>query len=199
MPPCNPHAGRQQYALWICDKDETGASVDPQFIRAAYELAPTLLRYRKRELGCESIAADLIQAAVNAASRAAHFKPVGDPSAYLFTVFSRKVNRHLQKANVEVTLAEEFVDDLVRGGQDQSSTTQTIEDRILLREFKAQMDDWTRKICNMKLVGYSIEEIARDLGEPTNRVAVRYTRGITKAAKRLFHSHLNGREWKPDE
>ena len=194
MPPCNPRAGRHQYALWICDKDEEGAAVDPQFIQAAYELAPTLLRYRKRELGCESIAADLIQSAVNAASRAAHLKPVADPSGYLFTVFSRKVDRHLRKAGLEVPFAADFIDDLANVKQDRISANQILENRILLREFKAQMDDWTRKICNMKLVGYSIEEIARDLGEPTNRVAVRYTRGLAKAAKRLFHSRLNGRE-----
>ena len=48
------------------------------------------------------------------------------------------------------------------------------------------MDEWTRKVCNMRMVGYSNEEIGNELGLPPNVVAVRYSRGLSKAAHLLL-------------
>jgi len=43
----------------------------------------------------------------------------------------------------------------------------------------------------MRIAGYSIEEIAKDFGEPANRVSMRYWRGVAKAAERLSSSGAN--------
>ena len=179
-----------RYALWVSDKDENGTPIDPQFIQAAYALEPSLFNYRRREVGCDSVTATLVQAAVNTASRAAHLKPVQNPLAYLFTVFARKVDKHLATASVEVAVEDNFIEALGNRAC-RYCTAQIIEDRILLDELKSHMDEWTRMVCNMRMLGYSNDEIARDLGEPANRVAVRYSRGLSKAADRLLSCSSN--------
>jgi hypothetical protein len=181
-------AAGARYALWISDKDENGVPVDPRFIEAAYALEHSFFNYRQRELGCESVTATLIQSAVNAASRAAHSKPVDNPGAYLMTAFMRKVDKYLAQSAIEVAVADEFIEDLTARSRDLSAWTKRLEDFILLGEVKSYMDAWTRSVCNMRAAGYSFEELARDLGEPTNRVMVRYWRGLKRAADKVFQS-----------
>jgi len=45
----------------VSDKDDDGKPIEPQFIEAAYALEPTLFAYRRREIGCGSTTAELIQ------------------------------------------------------------------------------------------------------------------------------------------
>jgi len=186
--PGRSSAAGVRYALWISDKDENGVPIDPQFIEAAYALEHSFFNYRQRELGCESMTATLIQSAVNAASRAAHSKPVDNPTAYLMTVFTRKVDKYLAQSAIEVPVGDEFIEDLTARSRDLSAWTKKLEDFILFGEVKSCMDDWTRSVCNMRAAGYSFEEVARDLGEPTNRVMVRYWRGLKRTADNLFQS-----------
>jgi len=47
------------------------------------------------------------------------------------------------------------------------------------------MDDWTREVCELRAMGYSLKEIACRLRERTNRVNVRLSRGLDKARKLL--------------
>jgi RNA polymerase sigma factor (sigma-70 family) len=182
-----------RYALWVSDKDENGKPVDPQFVEAAYALEPSLFKYRRREIACESTAADLVQATVNAASRASHGKPIQNPIGYFFTAFTRKVDRYLSTAQIEVPVDEEFIEDLSIRAFGRPAA-QIVENRILLDQLKSFMDEWTRMVCSMRLMGYSNDEIAKDLGLPANRVAVRYTRGLNKAANRLLGSSSDERK-----
>lgn len=182
------------YALWISNRDEEGAPVDPQFIQAAYTLEPILFRYRRRELGCESVTATLIQSAVNSASRAAHSQPIENPTGYLLTVFTRKVDKYLTISGFEVAVEDDFIEDLSVRDVDPRSVSRILEDRVLFCQLKCHMDDWTRMVLGMRLFGYSNEEIARDLGEPANRVAVRFWRGMKKAANLLLNSRGDKRQ-----
>jgi DNA-directed RNA polymerase specialized sigma24 family protein len=182
--PANSNTAGGQYTLWVYDKDENGAPLDPQFIEAAYALEARLFRYRQREIGCKSVTSDLVQESVNAASRAVHSKPIDNPLGYLFTTFTRKVDQYLAKLAREVAVTDHFFEELARErGKDWGP--ETLEARILAREVKSYMDDWTREVCYLKAAGYSMKEIARGLREPTNRVNVRLSRGLDKARKLL--------------
>lgn len=199
MPACSTTAGRSRYKLWVSDRDESGEPVDPQFIQAAYALESSLFSYRRREIGCESATADLIQSSVNAASRAAHSKPVENPLAYLHSVFTRKVDKYLASKGFEIPVSHDFIEDLGLRDAARLPPTEALAERILIREVKANMDDWTRQVCNMRINGYSIEEIAKELGQPRNRIAVRYSRGLAKAAERVLKSSRDKRELKADD
>ena len=183
-----------RYTLWISDRDEEGGPVDPQFIQAAYALEPALFSYRRRELGCESVAAGLIQSAVNSASCAAHSEPIGNPTAYLWTVFTRRVDKYLANSALEVAVEDAFIEDLSVRSTNWRTAGEVLDQKILFRELTLQMDVWTRRICNMRLTGFSNEEIARELGEPANRVAVRYWRGLKRAARLLSNLSSDKRQ-----
>ena len=173
------------YPLWVSDKDDDGTPIDPQFIEAAYELEAILFAYRRREIGCRSTAADLIQDSVNAASRASHAEPIHNPRGYLLTTFMRKVDAHLAKCGREIPCSDEFIEHLMARQHDKHSDIESLERPILMDQAKSHMDAWTRKVCNIKTFGYSMEEIARGFSEPTNRVNVRFCRGMKKAKQLL--------------
>jgi DNA-directed RNA polymerase specialized sigma24 family protein len=180
----NTTAGRR-YALWVSDKDDDGKPIDPQFIEAAYALEPTLFAYRRREIGCRSTTAELIQDSVNAASRASHSEPIHNPRAYLLITFMRKVDAYLAKSSREIPCTDEFIEHLKARQRDRDSDIEALERPVLIHQVKSHMDAWTRKVCNIKTLGFSMEEIARDFGEPTNRVNVRFSRGMAKARRLL--------------
>jgi DNA-directed RNA polymerase specialized sigma24 family protein len=174
-----------RYPLWVSDKDDDGTPIDPQFIEAAYALETILFAYRQREIGCRSTAAELIQDSVNAASRASHSKPIHNARAYLLTTFVRKVDLHLAKSSREIPCPDGFIEYLEALQRDKHLDIEALEQPILIEQVKSQMDEWTRNVCNLKALGYSMEEIANGFGEPTNRVNVRFCRGMKKA-KRLL-------------
>lgn len=194
----NTTAGRR-YALWVSEKDDDGTPVDPQFIEAAYALAPSLFAYRRRQIGCRSTAAGLIQASVNAASRASHSEPIRNPRAYLLTTFIRMVDSYLAKSGREIPCSDDFIEYLKARQQDKQSDIEALEQPILIHQLKSRMDEWTRKVCNLKAMGYSMEEIAQGFGEPTNRVSVRFSRGMNKARRLLKNLNRCGKDIGSDE
>jgi DNA-directed RNA polymerase specialized sigma24 family protein len=174
-----------RYPLWVSDKDDDGTPIDPQFIEAAYALEAILFAYRQREIGCRSTTAELIQDSVNAASRASHLEPIHNARGYLLTTFMRKVDAHLAKCGREIPCSNEFIEYLMARQHDKHSDIESLEQPILMDQAKSYMDAWTRNVCNIKTFGYTMEEIARGFSEPTNRVSVRFCRGMKKA-KRLL-------------
>jgi len=187
------------YPLWLSDKDDDGSPIDPQFIEAAFELDAILFAYRRCEIGCRSTAAELIQDSVNAASRASHAEPIHSARAYLLTTFMRKVDAHLAKSSREIPCSDDFIEHLKSRQQDKHSDIEALEQPILIHQVKSRMDRWTRNVCNVKALGYSMGEIANDLGEPTNRVNVRLCRGMKKARRLLKIETECGKDINSDE
>src|SRR5271163_3860354 len=131
--------GPSHYILWIADKDERGASVDPKFMSAAYDLAPRLFGYRQEEIGCESVTATLIQASVNAASRASHSVAIENPFGYLLTVFTRKVDRFLSRSQMEVPVEDEFLEDAASRQERADAGATLLHNRILAKRALSMM------------------------------------------------------------
>ncbi len=182
-----PFIRKAKYSLWVSDRDEAGAPVDPRFIQAAYAMEKRMFSYRKNEVGCESMTSSLIQSSVVSASRAAQVNSVSNPEGYLWRTYTRKVDRHLANAEREVSVQDDFMEDLSSRSETIGSTAELLENQILLEQVKKQMDDWTRRVLNMRIAGYSWEEIAKDLCLSANVVTVRYVRGVSRAADRLLN------------
>src|SRR6516164_124499 len=115
------------YQLWLSETDEHGKPLDPEILKAARELGPTFFGYRQREIGCESLANTIAQAAVEAASKATHCRPVENPRAYLLSVFTRKMNRYLDRQARHVALNDLSNDNL-------NKTMKTPDDKPLERK-----------------------------------------------------------------
>jgi len=171
------------YELWLNEIDEKGNPLDTEILKAARELSPAFLRYRQREIGCESLTNTIAQAAVEAASKAAHCQPIENPRAYLFSVFTRKMNRVLDRQARNVAL-----DDLPDDNFSKIMKTpneKPIERHLSLLELLDCMDVETRRISNLRFQGYSMKEIAQRLSITRNCLSVRYRRGLVQATAKL--------------
>ena len=171
------------YELWLSKTDEHGNPLDPEILKAARELEPTFFGYTQREIGCQSLTNTIAQAAVEAASRATHGRPVENPRAYLLSVFTRKMNRFLDRQARHVAL-----DDLSNDNFKKTMKTpddKPLERHLSLLELLECMDEETRRISNLRFQGYSMTEIAQQLFVSSNTLSVRYRRGIARATANL--------------
>jgi DNA-directed RNA polymerase specialized sigma24 family protein len=196
MPSANIAAyGPSRYTLWIADSDENGCPVDPKFISAAYDLAPRLFSYRQEEIGCESVTATLIQSSVNAASRAAPLVAIENPFGYLLRVFTRKVDRFLSRSQAEVPAEDEFLEDAASRQERADAVVTLLHNRILAERALSMMSPGVQELCNLHIIhGLPMDTIAEIKGEPSNRLAVRLSRGLKRVAKALSTEYRHKRE-----
>ena len=179
------------YQLWLSETDKDGKPLDPQILKAAQELGATFFGYRQREIGCESLTNTIAQAAVEAASKATHGRPVENPRAYLLSVFTRKMNRFLERQARHIAL-----DDLSNENFNKTMKTpndKPVEHQLSLLELMDCMDEETRRISNLRFQGYSMTEIAQQLSISSNTLSARYRRGIARATANLrkrFHKRV---------
>ena len=82
-----------RYRFWIHDKDRKGQPLDENILKTAEEIAPTLTRYRRQEIDCESTSNDILQSAVEAASKAKRRNHVDNPPGYLTSIYKRIVDK----------------------------------------------------------------------------------------------------------
>ena len=182
-----------RYRFWIHDKDDKGKPLDEKLVKAAQEAAPTLTRYRQDEINCESTTNRILQSAVQAASRAQRSGPIENPIAYLTFVYKRLVDKLLSREKKVVPVDDSFLEDLANS-KPHASFEDAIHDRLMLEKLLNAMDPETRQICNWRLQGYSMNEIATELQISPNSLTVRYTRGKEKAAKMVLQGKLRSND-----
>jgi RNA polymerase sigma factor (sigma-70 family) len=175
-----------RYRFWIHDKDRKGQPLDENILQTAEELAPTLTRYRRDELDCESTSNDMLQSAVEAASKAKRSNHVENPPGYPTSIYKRIVDKFLDRHQKLVPVDDAFLEDLANNGQT-GSVEDVLHNRLLMERLINSMDPETRQICTWRLEGYSEAEIAKLLNTTPNAISVRYTRGFKKAAKNALH------------
>ena len=175
-----------RYRFWIHDKDRKGQPLDENILKTAEELAPTLTRYRRDELDCESTSNDILQSAVEAASKAKRSNHVENPPGYLTSIYKRIVDKFLDRHQKLVPVDDAFLEDLANDGQARS-VEDALHNKLLMERLINAMDPETRQICTWRLEGYSEAEIAKLLNTTPNAISVRYTRGFKKAAKNALY------------
>ena len=176
-----------RYRSWIHDKDKKGQPLDEAILKAAEEIGPSLTRYRQQEIDCESTSNVMLQSAVEAASRATRSTEIENPPGYLTSVYKRIVDKFLDRQKRLVPVDESYLEDLANSGHG-VSFEEVIHNRLLLEQLLNAMDSDTRQICQWRLQGYSVNEIAEELGITPNCLSVRYTRGLKKAVGQVLHS-----------
>ena len=176
-----------RYRSWIHDKDKKGQPLDEAMLKAAEEIGPSLTRYRQQEIDCESTSNVMLQSAVEAASKATRNTEIENPPGYLTSVYKRIVDKFLERQKRLVPVDEDYLEDLANSGPG-ASFEEVIHNRLLLEQLLNAMDTETRQICQWRLQGYSVNEIAKELGITPNCLSVRYTRGLKKAVGQVMHS-----------
>jgi RNA polymerase sigma factor (sigma-70 family) len=182
-----------RYRFWVHNKDRHGRPIDKGILKAADEIGPDLARYRQEEIDCESTSNSMLQSAVEAASQANHASPIQNPLGYLTSVYKHIVDRFLARKKRLVPVEDSFLEDLANAGTSGTSED-AIHNRLLIEKLLNAMDAATRQICQWRLEGYSMQEIANELRITPNCLSVRYTRGLKKAAKEVLQKkqgHVN--------
>jgi RNA polymerase sigma factor (sigma-70 family) len=174
-----------RFRFWVRDKDSKGEPIDDVIRKTAESIAPKLIHYRQREIGSEQTSNEILQSAVEAASRAKQRSHIENPSGYLARIYKRLVDKFLDRERKLISLDDEALEDLPNAGQAQSFED-AIHNRLLLEKLLNAMDEETRQICTWRLEGYSESEIAKLLKTTPNAVSVRYTRGLKKAVELCF-------------
>lgn len=182
-----------RYRFWIHDKDRKGHPLDQDILKTAEEIAPTLTRYRQQEIDCESTSNDMLQAAVEAASKATLRNRIENPPGYLTSIYKRIVDKFLDREQKLVPVDDEFLEDLANAGH-ASPLEDVIHNRLLLERLINSMDPETRQICSWRLEGYSEAEIAKLMNTTPNAVSVRYTRGFKKATKQALYGNRGSKK-----
>jgi DNA-directed RNA polymerase specialized sigma24 family protein len=176
---------RREPLVWVSPTDRAGRPVDARFLEAVRLIGGDLLRYRSGEFDDVSAAAELIEVAVHRCSRVAQVKGVTNPTAYLTRTYRRLVDVEIAKRrkHVELTAASESLE--------RYDFESVMHDRIHVKKLLDSMDDEIRKLYLRRLVGFSVDEIARERNLSAKRLSERMRRGLRKALDRAFGTQTN--------
>jgi len=177
-----------RYRFWIHKKDDKGRPLDESIVKAAEEIAPTLARYRQREIRCESTTNSMLQSAVEAASKANRGRPIDNPVAYITSIYEHIVDRSLNRKRRLVPVGDEILEELMND-REHISFEEMMHNRLLLEKLLKAMEEDTRQICDLRLRGYSINEIAKSRGVTPNTLSAQYKRGVKRAMKKVFEAN----------
>jgi DNA-directed RNA polymerase specialized sigma24 family protein len=181
---CNGEQSMAYYEFWIHDKDKNGEPLDERILKAVKEILSTLIRYRFQEIGCESTANEILQSAVEAASKSASHKRIDNPHGYITRIYRNFVDNFLDQWSRLVPVENKILEFLANSRR-MGSVEELINSRLDLEKLMRVMDAETRRIYNWKRVGFSIGDIAKELRITPNAVSIRLWRGTQKALQNL--------------
>jgi RNA polymerase sigma factor (sigma-70 family) len=173
------------HRFWFHDKDRNCQPIDTNVLKTAERIAPVLTRYRHQEIDSESTCNDMLQEAVEAASRATHRKQIANLAGYIASIYKHIVDKCLDRKNKLVAVDDDFLASLANA-HPAPSFEEWMHNRLVLEKLIKSIDRETLQIWSWRIEGYSESEIANRLGITANAVSVRITRGIKQAAKDLI-------------
>src|SRR5436853_328263 len=137
-------------------EDEFGA-VDATIYGAAGEQWPAARRFARTTLGDEAAGLQLlIKATAIVSRRQVELEgEIDNPAAFLMLTFKRLVLGELKKRNRQRELEDERQVELLPRAED---TAQTLDDKILIEQLYARMDEWMKKAFELRMLEYSYEE-----------------------------------------
>jgi len=176
-----------RYQFWFHDKDrKNGQPLDEKVLKTAEEIAPILTNYRYEEIDSKSTCNEMLQEAVEAASRAARRHVIANLAGYIARIYKRIVDRFLDHKNKVVSVEDDFLETLVNAQYDAPSFEDWMHNRLDLEKLEDSIDPETRQIWDWRKEGYTQAEIARQLGTTDNAISMRVIRAFREAAKDLL-------------
>jgi RNA polymerase sigma factor (sigma-70 family) len=168
--------------IWIRPSDDLGNPVDLRLEEAAYAMEEAALAYRRDELGDETCAVMLLEAAVHMGSRSGPRERLRNPVAYLRRIFVRLVDAEIENRRCLVSIEDLTIDQqfFAKDGQ-----AEDIERSLLVEALLERMDSQTRDIVEARSLGKSVSEIALGLGVTPNCVSQRLKNGLERLRKTL--------------
>ena len=161
--------------------DEFGV-ICPEVYRAAGELWPQAEGFVHSKLRDCPAGMQLMLKAAATVSRKRREQPdqIRDLKAYLWTTFKHFIFDEVEKGNrYEPLELEQQPENDARGPSD------ALDDQILIEEVMAQMDDWTRRVFELRVLGYQFEDIAHMLKMSPHLLRSKFHKEIKKLSRRL--------------
>jgi RNA polymerase sigma factor (sigma-70 family) len=180
-----PHSNGSypRLVLGVNPVDDQAIPVDPVFLAAAERIGADFFCYRARELNDGSRALELAERAVHKASRARKSRPVEDPVAYLFRTFTNPVDAELERSRRFLSLS----DDVMRavGRRELTEAQQEMDRSVEWREVLDSVDETMQFVLWRLYWGFSVREIADEIGITPNTLSQRLSRTRKQLKKAL--------------
>jgi hypothetical protein len=157
--------------------DEFGLVELPVY-EAARQIWPAEESFARRALGDEQVGFRLmIRASAIVTRRNGELEGgIGNIPAFLRTTYRQLVLAELKKLNGRRVIESENEAELAPATQD----NERIETAILIEELFRRMDAWTRKVFELRTLGYGFEVMEEELGMRANVIRAKFSREITR-------------------
>ncbi len=182
----------EQVRIWIRDRDSLGNLVDERLIEAAHRVWGRARLVVIRYLAEDTEAPEILEAAVDAASRAmGNHQPIQFFDAYLLRSVARESVRRFQK-NKRV----EYLDnaDLERlAGAVSADFERQLDDAKQIEIFRACMDEQGRTMYDLRVLDFDWRSIARLTGyADAHSAEVQFRKKFARALDR-FRANYDSR------
>ena len=141
-----------RYRFWFHDKDRHGQPLDQNVLKTAEEIAPVLTNYRYEEIDSKSTCNEMLQEAVEAASRATRRHFIANLAGYIARIYKRIVDQFLDHKNKVVPVDDEFLE-ILANAQYALSFEEWMHNRLDLEKLEESIDPETRRIWDWRKEG----------------------------------------------
>ena len=161
--------------------DEFGV-ICPEVYHAAGELWPQAEGFVYSRLRDCPAGMRLMLKAAATVSRKRREQPdqIRDLKAYLWTTFKHFISDEAEKEYRYQPLEPER-----QPANGSHHLSEALNDQILIEEVMAQMDSWTRKVFELRVLGYQFEDIAQMYKMRPNLLRSKFHKEIKKLSHRL--------------
>ena len=163
--------------------DEWGA-IAPEVHRAAVALRKQAETFARATLHNEDAGHTLLAKAAVIVTRALNEHPgtISNVPAYLYKTYKRQVLAELEKEKSHERILVEHGGESVLNGQDSCAE---LDQQILIRELRKLMDERTREVFDLLVLGHSFEEIGSIIGRSSRAVRNNYYDHLSRLKREL--------------
>jgi DNA-directed RNA polymerase specialized sigma24 family protein len=176
--------------LWIQPGDKPAKAIDADLVASGQRNWQRVAGYAKRVGQDAARAAEELEAAVRYLAALIHRHPrfrerIKNLDDYVFWAAAHRLNRRAAKEPPIEYVGSVGKLNALRGAKD-SNWVSGIEDEVFLREVTGCMSERTRYLFSLRQMGWSWEDIAKNLGITANAAQVQFNRGVARARKRIL-------------
>ncbi len=175
---------------WVWQQDESGASIEADLLVAAQRNWARVFAYARRRQQDSARTADILETVLLSLSKARRTdgKPgtaIRNLDNYLYSAFIHRLNRQLaREPHIQTVGSLRDLDAL--SGIRTSAVSPLIEDNLLIKELMGYMDERTKRMFSLRMMGYSWKEISRILNTTANSAQVLFNQGLKVARRRVL-------------
>src|SRR5262245_24767076 len=172
-----------QFEVTTAYVDEWGA-IAPEVHRAAVSLRKQAEIFARVTLHNEDAGHTLLAKAAAIVTRALkeHPETITNVPAYLFKTYKRQVLAELEKEKSHERILVEHGGETSLNGHDACAD---LDQQILIRELRKLMDERTREVFDLLVLGHSFEEIGLILGKSSRAIRNNYYDHLNRLKKAL--------------